>query len=89
MGVGGGGELLRQYNGGVIDTTLKRQLLDEIERLSPEKLARVYAYAHALASPLPPGASVDDLMALAGTIDDASARQMTAAIEETFDPSEW
>jgi hypothetical protein len=76
----------------VIDTTLKRQLLDEIERLSPEKLARVYAYAHALASPLPPGASVDDLMELAGTIDDASARQMTAAIDEAFervDPSEW
>ncbi len=42
--------------------------------------------------PLPPGASVDDLMALAGAIDDTSARQMTAAIDEAFervDPSEW
>jgi hypothetical protein len=76
----------------VIDTTLKRQLLDEIERLSPEKLARVYEYAHGLASPLPRGASIDDLMALVGTIDDASARQMTAAIDEAFErvePSEW
>lgn len=76
----------------MIDATLKRQLLAEIERLSPEKLVRVYEYAHSLVSPLPPGASIDDLMALAGTIDDASARQMTAAIDEAFervDPSEW
>ena len=76
----------------MIDTTLKRRLLDEIERLSPEKMARVYRYAHGLASPLPRGASVEDLMTLAGSIDDASARQMTAAIEEAFervDPSEW
>lgn len=76
----------------VIDATLKRQLLDEIERLSPEKLARVYEYAHSLTSQLPPGASIDDLMALAGTIDDASARQMTSAIDDAFervDSSEW
>lgn len=82
----------RRYNCRVIDTSLKRQLLDEIERLTPEKLARVYELAHTLASPLPPGASVEDLMALAGTIDDASARQMTAAIDGAFervDPSEW
>lgn len=76
----------------MIDSTLKHQLLAEIERLSTHQLAQVYEYAHGLASPLPPGASVDDLMALAGTIDDASARQMTAVIDEAFeqvDPSEW
>ena len=76
----------------MIDATLKRQLLDEIERLSPEKLARVYEYAHSLTAPLPAGASIDDLMGLAGAIDDASAHQMASAIDEAFervDPSEW
>ena len=76
----------------MIDSTLKHQLLTQIERLSTQQLAQVYEYTRGLTSPLPPGASVDDLMALAGTIDDASARQMTAAIEEAFervDPSEW
>lgn len=76
----------------MIDSTLKEQLLDELERLSPEQLARVYRYAHELASPLPRGAAVEQLEALAGSIDDASARQMIAAIDEAFervDPSEW
>lgn len=76
----------------MIDSTLKHQLLEELDRLSPEQVARVYQYAHALASPLPRGASVEDLERLAGSIDDASARQMTAAIEEAFervDPREW
>lgn len=76
----------------MIDSTLKAQLLEEIDRLSPEQLARVYQYAHELASPLPHGAAVEQLEELAGSIDDASARQMTAVIDEAFervDPREW
>ncbi|HLF56444.1 MAG TPA: hypothetical protein VI942_06315 [Thermoanaerobaculia bacterium] len=77
----------------MIDATLKDQLLEEIERLSPEQLARVYQYAQTLAPPpMRRGTTVDELMSLAGSIDDESARQMTAAIEEAcerVDPSEW
>lgn len=77
----------------MIAATLKDQLFEEIERLSPEQLARVYQYTHALAKPaLPRGGSIADLRALAGSIDDESAKQMKAAIEEAFervDPSEW
>jgi hypothetical protein len=84
---------LPRYNDAVIDATLKEQLHEEIERLSPEQLARVYQYTLALAKPqVPRGATFDELMSLAGTIDDESAREITAAIEEAFervDPSEW
>lgn len=76
----------------MIDSTIKDRLFDELERLSPEQLAEVYRFAHALAAALPPGASVAQLEALAGAIDGASARQMTEAIDEAFervDPSDW
>jgi hypothetical protein len=77
----------------VIDATLKNQLLEEIERLSPEQLARVYQYKQTLApAPMRRGATIDELLSLAGTVDDESARQMTAAIEEAceqVDSSEW
>jgi hypothetical protein len=83
----------RRYNGAVIDATLKDQLLEEIERLSPGQIARVYQYTHSLVRPaLQPGATVEQLMSLAGSIDDESAREITAAIEEAcerVDPSEW
>jgi hypothetical protein len=66
----------------VIDASLKDQLLEEIERLSPGQIARVYQYTHSLVKPaLPRGATVEQLVSLAGSIDDESAREITAAIE--------
>lgn len=47
--------------------------------------------ADLLASPLPRGASVEDLLTIAGTLDDESARQMREVIEdgcEQVDPEE-
>lgn len=38
---------------------------------------------HGLLTPLPKGASVEELIDLVGTLDDESAWQMTAAIEES------
>jgi hypothetical protein len=48
--------------------------------------------AGALAAPLPKGASVDDLLSVAGTLDDQATREMMQAIEEgceRVDLDEW
>lgn len=76
----------------VVMPTIKEQILDDLNRLSPEQQRRAAELVHGLVSPLPKGASVEDLMKVAGTLDDQSAREMMAAIEEgceRVDLDEW
>lgn len=71
---------------------IKKQILEDLDRLPPEKQQRAAELVHELVVPLPRGASAEDLMSLAGTLDDPSAREMIAAIEEgceRVDLDEW
>lgn len=61
---------------------VKDQILSDLDRLSPEKQKQAADLVHGLIAPLPKGASIDDLLKVAGTLDDESAREMTEAIEE-------
>jgi hypothetical protein len=76
----------------VIEPAIKEQILKDLDRLSPELQRRALELVHNLASPLSKGASVEDLMSLAGILDDESAREMIEAIEEgceRIDSQDW
>lgn len=66
-------------------TALKDQLLEDLERLTPEQLERVHGYVEALAE-LTPGTPGRDLLPFIGTLDEESAREMETAIERHCDP---
>ena len=71
---------------------VKDQILQDLDRLSPELQKRAAALVHGLITPLPKGASVEDLIKLGGTLDNQSAREMIQAIEEgceRVDLNEW
>ncbi|HYU32870.1 MAG TPA: hypothetical protein VEW48_11970 [Thermoanaerobaculia bacterium] len=61
---------------------IKQQILDDLDQLSPEMQRRAADLVHRLVSPLPKDASGRDLLRFAGTLDDESAREMIAAIEQ-------
>ena len=61
---------------------IKQQILNDLDQLSPEMQRRAADLVHRLVSPLPNGASGSDLLRFAGTLDDESAREMIAAIEQ-------
>ncbi len=61
---------------------IREQILNDLDRLSPEQQQRAADLVHDLVSPLPKGASIEDLMTVAGILDDESAREMIEAIEE-------
>lgn len=67
----------------MVDPKIKERILNDLERLEPAQQQRAAELVQGLLTPLPKGASVDDLIDLAGTLDDESARQMTEAIEES------
>jgi hypothetical protein len=76
----------------LVEPTIKERILRDLEQLSPELQQKAARLVHQLVVPLPKGASIEDLMSLAGTLDDISAREMREAIEEhceRIDPSEW
>ena len=76
----------------MIEPTVKERILRDLDRLSPELQQRAVELVHNLASPLPRGASVEDMIRLGGLLDEESAREMREAIEEhceRIDPSEW
>jgi hypothetical protein len=62
--------------------TVKEQILSDLDRLSPEKQKRAAELVHGLVTLLPRGASVEDLLSVAGTLDDQAAHEMMQAIEE-------
>jgi signal transduction histidine kinase len=71
---------------------VKKQILDDLDRLSPERQRRAAALVHELTTPLPPGTPGKDLLRFVGTLDDESAREMLEAIEdgcEQIDPDGW
>jgi len=66
--------------------------LNDLDRLSPEQQKRAAELVHRLVVPLPKGASIEDLLEVAGTLDSESAREMMEAIEEgceRVDLDEW
>jgi hypothetical protein len=76
----------------VIEPTIKEQILKDLDRLSPELQQRALRLVHDLVDPHPRGASIEDLMSVAGILDDESAREMIEAIEEgceRIDPEGW
>lgn len=76
----------------MIEPDVKEKILKDLDRMSPELQQRAVEFVHSLVSPLPEGASIEDLIPLQGTLDEESAREMIAAIEEhceRVDPSEW
>ncbi len=71
---------------------VKDRIMRDLDRLSPEQQKRAAELVGGLVSSLPQGASVDDLLKVAGTLDEESAREMMQAIEEgceRVDPDEW
>jgi hypothetical protein len=72
--------------------TVKEQILSDLDRLSPEQQERAAELVHRLVAPLPKGASVEDLLSVAGTLNDQAACEMMQAIEEgceRVDLDEW
>jgi hypothetical protein len=61
---------------------VKEQILNDLDRLSPELQRRAADLVHGLVSPLPKGTSGRELLRFAGTLDDESAREMNEAIEQ-------
>ena len=73
----------------MIEPAVKKQILKELDRLSPELQRRALELVHGL---VPKGASMEDLLDLSGTLDKESAREMREAIEEhceRIEPNEW
>ena len=71
---------------------VKEQILSDLDRLSPEEQQRAAELVHGLITPLPKGASVEDLLSVAGILDDQAAQEMMQAIEdgcERVDLDEW
>ncbi len=71
---------------------IKEQILNYLDRLSPEQQRRAAKLVHELTSPLPRGTAGKDLLRFSGTLDDASAREMLDAINEgcgRIDLDEW
>jgi len=76
----------------VVQPAIQEQILNDLNRLSPEQQERAAELVHGLVSSLPKGASIEDLMKVAGILDDESAREMREAIEEgceRVDLDEW
>ena len=66
----------------MVVASVKEQILSDLGRLSPEQQQRAAELVHGLVTPLPKGASVEDLLSVAGTLDPGAAREMMQAIEE-------
>jgi len=76
----------------MVRPAIREQILSDLDRLSPEQQKRAAELIHGLVTPLPKGASIDDLLKVAGTLDEESAREMREAIEEgceRVDLDEW
>jgi hypothetical protein len=76
----------------VVLPDVKDQILRDLDRLSPDQQKHAAELVSGLVSALPQGASIEDLEKAAGTLDEESAREMMAAIEEgceRVDPDEW
>jgi hypothetical protein len=71
---------------------VKAQILSDLNQLSPNQQRRAAELVRGLVSALPKGASVEDLLQVAGALDDEAAHEMMEAIEggcERVDLHEW
>ena len=68
----------------MVHPAVKEKILKDLDRLPLELQRRAMDFVHGLAAStqLPPGATAEELMSLAGTLDPDSAREMREAIEE-------
>ena len=76
----------------MVEVTVKEQVLNDLEQLSPEMQARAAWLVHALVEAGPRGIPGRDLLGFAGAIDAVSIREMEEAIEdgcERIDPEAW
>ena len=71
---------------------VKSQILEDLERLSPEGQQQAADLVHRLVTPTPAGTPGRELLPFVGILDAESAREMRAAIEEgcgRVDADEW
>ncbi len=85
---------MRKETEDMVDPAIKEQILSELDRLSPALQRRALEMVHSLnaSSSAASGASLRDLLSIAGTLDKQSAREMREAIEEhceRVDLHEW
>jgi hypothetical protein len=76
----------------MVTAHVKRQILSDLEQLSPEQQQRAADLVRGLVAKMPAGAPGRALLRFAGTLDSESARQMSEAIEEgceRVDLGEW
>lgn len=65
-------------------SSIKQQILDDLDRLPPELQRRALELVHGLAVSIsrPPGTPGKDLLRFAGILDEEAARRMERRIEE-------
>ncbi|HYL04798.1 MAG TPA: hypothetical protein VE075_02095 [Thermoanaerobaculia bacterium] len=76
----------------MVEAAVKEQILNDLERLSPDMQVRAAQLVHGLVSAAPRGVAGRDLLRFAGAIDSESVREMEEAIEdgcERIDTEEW
>ena len=66
------------------DTTVKKEIIDEVGRLDYEQQRRVLDFARALIITDPKGVSGKRLLSFAGTIPAGDLKKMKQAIDEDF-----
>ncbi len=76
----------------MVSSAIQRQILVDLDRLSPKLQRRALRLVQGLDTARPRGASVEDLLSLGGLLDRESAQEMREIIEEhceRVDPREW
>ena len=74
------------------DTTIKEEIVQEIDRMTPAMQLRVLDFARNLSNPLPPGVPGKDLLQFAGILTHEEGQEWLDAIEEgceRIDPDGW
>lgn len=72
--------------------TVERQILGDLERLTPEEQLLAAASVRKILDAAPRGVRGQDLLVFAGTLDPAAACEMKSAIEtdcERIESNEW
>lgn len=76
----------------MVEATVREQILNDLEQLSPEMQARAAQLVHGLVEAGPRGIPGRDLLRFDGAIDSESIREIEKAIEdgcERIDPEAW
>lgn len=64
----------------MVSSVIKRQILEDLDQLSPDQQYQAVEWVHALAGSPRQGASIADLLRFHGTMDPESAREISEAI---------